>query len=92
MTELSEEQAMIRDMVKEFARDVLAPGAAERDKSHEFPHEEVKQMGQLGLFGMLIPEEWGGSGAGYTAMSLAIEEIAAFTFSPATSLRYPPRL
>lgn len=77
MSVLSEEQVMIRDAVRIFARDVIAPGAAQRDKSHEFPAEEVKQMADMGLFGMLIPEEWGGSGAGYLAMALAVEEIAA---------------
>lgn len=77
MNILSEEHIMIRDAVRVFARDVIAPGAADRDKSHEFPAAEVKQMAEMGLFGMLISEEWGGSGAGYLAMALAVEEIAA---------------
>ncbi len=74
---LTETQQMIRDTARDFARGQLAPGAARRDEEVAFPTEEVKALGELGLMGMLIPEEYGGAGADYVSMSLAIEEIAA---------------
>lgn len=74
---LSEEQAMIRDMARQFARERLAPGAAERDRDSRFPAEELREMGELGLLGMVVPEEWGGAGADAISYALAIEEIAA---------------
>jgi butyryl-CoA dehydrogenase len=74
---LTETQAMIRDTAREFARDRLAPGAAKRDEEAAFPAAEVKELGKLGLMGILIPEELGGTGADYVSMALAIEEIAA---------------
>lgn len=74
---LSEEQAMVRDMARQFARERLAPGAAERDRTSRFPAEELREMGDLGLLGMVVPEEWGGAGADAVAYALAIEEIAA---------------
>ncbi len=74
---LTDEQKMIRDMARDFARARLAPKAAERDRTHAFPAEELAEMGQLGLFGVLIPEEWGGAGADHVSLALALEEIAA---------------
>lgn len=74
---LTEEQAMIRDMARQFARERLAPGAAERDRESRFPAAELREMGELGLLGMVVPEEWGGAGADAIAYALAIEEIAA---------------
>lgn len=74
---LTEEQAMIRDMARQFARERLAPGAAERDRDSRFPAEELREMGELGLLGMVVPEEWGGAGADAVSYALAIEEIAA---------------
>jgi len=74
---LTEEQAMIRDMARQFARERLAPGAAERDRNSRFPAEELREMGELGLLGMVVPEEWGGAGADAVSYALAIEEIAA---------------
>jgi len=74
---LTEEQSMIRDMARSFARDELAPHAAEWDRNHSFPKEQIRQMGELGLLGMLVPEEWDGAGADLVAYALAIEEIAA---------------
>ena len=74
---LSEEQKLIRDSVREFVQDRIAPFAAEWDKSSYFPAQELKQMGELGLFGIAIPETWGGSGADYVSFALAIEEVAA---------------
>jgi alkylation response protein AidB-like acyl-CoA dehydrogenase len=74
---LTEEQEQIRDMARDFARDVLAPGAAVRDRDHAFPRAELTQMGELGFLGMLVPEAHGGSETGIVAYALALEEIAA---------------
>jgi butyryl-CoA dehydrogenase len=74
---LTEQQAMIRDMARRFAQQRLAPNAARWDKEAHFPREELREMGQLGLMGMNVPTEWGGAGADYVSMALALEEIAA---------------
>lgn len=74
---LTEEQTMIRDMARAFAAEQLAPFAADWDRTHSFPADAVRQMGELGLLGMLVPEEWGGAGADHVAYALAIEEVAA---------------
>lgn len=74
--ELTSEQVMIRDMARDFARERLAPGAAERDRTGMFPKDEIAEMGRLGLMGMLIPENEGGAGADYVSLALAIAEIA----------------
>src|SRR5512144_3196918 len=74
---LTEEQTMIRDMARAFAAEQLAPYSAEWDRTHAFPADAVRQMGELGLLGMLVPEEWGGADAGHVALALAIEEVAA---------------
>jgi butyryl-CoA dehydrogenase len=74
---LTEEQRMIRDMARDFAQERLAPNAAEWDRESIFPSDELKEMGTLGLFGMTMPEEWGGAGTDYVSFALAIEEIAA---------------
>jgi hypothetical protein len=74
---LSELQQQILDMTRSFARERLAPGAAERDRQHRFPREELREMGELGLLGMLVPEDYGGSDTGMVAYAIAVEEIAA---------------
>lgn len=74
---LSELQQQISDLARDFARDRLAPGAAKRDREHLFPREELKEMGELGLLGMLVPEAYGGSDTGVIAYAAALEEIAA---------------
>ena len=74
---LTEEQTMIRDMAREFAQEQLAPNAADWDRTHAFPVDAIGQMGELGLLGMVVPEEWGGAGADHVAYALAIEEVAA---------------
>lgn len=74
---LTEDQTMIRDMARQFARERLAPGAAARDRESRFPTDELREMGELGLLGMVVPEEWGGAGADAVSYALAIEEIAA---------------
>jgi butyryl-CoA dehydrogenase len=74
---LTEEQQMIRDMARDFALEKLAPGAGERDRSGKPPVELLRQMGDLGLMGMGVPEQWGGAGADFVAYVLALQEIAA---------------
>ena len=74
---LSGEQTMIRDTARSFAAQRLVPFAAQWDREHHFPGEELRDMGLLGLLGMLVPSEWDGAGADHVAYALAIEEIAA---------------
>jgi butyryl-CoA dehydrogenase len=74
---LTDEQEMIRNSLRAFVRERIAPFAAERDRNHAFPREALSEMAELGLMGMLVPEEWGGSGADYVSFALAVEEIAA---------------
>ena len=74
---LTEQQIMIRDMARQFAREQLAPHAAEWDAAGRFPQEAVDAMGALGLMGMLVPEEWGGAGIDRVSYALAVEELAA---------------
>src|SRR6516225_716759 len=74
---LTEQQTMIRDMARSFAAERLAPFAAEWDREARFPAEAVAAMGELGLLGMLVPEEWGGAGVDYLSYALAVEEITA---------------
>ena len=73
---LTDDQIMIRDTARQFARERLAPTAAERDRSGETPRGLLAEMGALGFMGMTIPEEWGGAGADTVAYVLAMEEIA----------------
>jgi glutaryl-CoA dehydrogenase (non-decarboxylating) len=74
---LSEELQMLRDMVRDFATEKIAPFANEWDEKHYFPYEEaVKPMGELGMFGTVIPEEYGGSNMGWLAAIIVTEEIA----------------
>ena len=74
---LTDEQCMIRDSVRDYVQSRIAPYAAEWDKTGHFPAEQLKEMGELGLFGMVIPEQWGGSDIGYVGFALALEEVAA---------------
>ncbi|MCD2173450.1 acyl-CoA dehydrogenase family protein [Rhizobium sp. C4] len=74
---LDETTEQIRDAVRDFAQERLAPGAAERDETSRFPREELTEMGALGFLGMLVPEAYGGSDLGSLAYALALEEIAA---------------
>ena len=73
--ELSEEHEAFRQVVREFAVEEIAPHAAEWDEHHHFPVETVQAMGKLGLFGLLVPEDYGGSGGDFTSLCVAIEEI-----------------
>ena len=73
---LTDEQLMIQTMAKEFSRNVVAPTAAERDGTCEFPSENLKKMGELGFMGMMVPFEYSGSGADTVSYVLALSEIA----------------
>ena len=75
--ELSEEQRMIRDMARNFAKTELAPNAEQWEKAGWLDENMLKQMGELGFLGMVVPEEWGGSYIDYTCYALAVEEISA---------------
>lgn len=74
---LTDEQNMIREATRSFARERLAPNAARWDRETAFPADALREMGQLGLLGMLVPERWGGAGAQHVDYALAMEEIAA---------------
>ena len=74
---LTQEQEMIRDMARDFARRRLAPYSAEWERTSTFPKDALKEMGALGFLGMTVPSEWGGANADYVAYALALEEIAA---------------
>ncbi len=82
----TEEQCMIRDTAREFARNELAPNAAKWEKDGWIADAAVSKMGELGLLGMMVPEEWGGSYTDYVAYALAIEEIAAGCASTAAMM------
>ncbi|SEJ16212.1 hypothetical protein SAMN05216201_105113 [Pseudomonas linyingensis] len=74
---LTDEQLSIGEMARQFAQERLRPFAEEWDREHRYPTEAIREMGELGFFGMLVPEELGGSDTGYQAYALALEEIAA---------------
>lgn len=74
--ELTENQKMIRDMVREFAEREIAPVAAELDKKEEYPTEILKKMAQLGLLGIIVPSQYGGAGADTVSYVLVVEEIS----------------
>ena len=74
--DLTDEQLAIRDTCRDFAREVVAPAAEELDRKSEFGYDIVRQMGELGLFGLPFSEEYGGAGADFLSLCLAIEEIS----------------
>ena len=73
---LTEEQELLREQVRRFAEERILPGAQERDREHRFPVEIFEEMGELGLLGMLMPEEYGGAGMDTVSYVVAMEEIA----------------
>ena len=87
---LTDEQRMIRDTARDFARAELAPHAGAWEDQGWIPDEVVAKMGELGLLGMTVPPEWGGTGADYVAYVLAVEEIARACVS--SSLRSKSRI
>jgi glutaryl-CoA dehydrogenase (non-decarboxylating) len=74
--ELSEEMIAVRDLAREFAEKEIADTASKDDKEHSFRRDLVRKMGELGFYGCVIPDQYGGSGLGFLAMSLITEEIA----------------
>jgi alkylation response protein AidB-like acyl-CoA dehydrogenase len=84
--DLTEEQEEFRRAVRAFARDVIAPRAEEMDRKEELPMDIVQQMGEMGLFGLPFPEKYGGQGADFLTLCLAIEEIARVDSSMAITL------
>jgi alkylation response protein AidB-like acyl-CoA dehydrogenase len=73
---LSETHLMIRETARKFAEEKLAPGTIERDEKEEFPSVAVRELGELGFMGMMVPEEWGGAGLDTISYALAIEEVS----------------
>ncbi|WP_341646204.1 acyl-CoA dehydrogenase [Thauera sp. SDU_THAU2] len=74
---LTQEQELVRDSMRAFAQERLAPFAAEWDRKHTFPREALKELAELGALGMVVPEEWGGAGMDYMSLVLTLEEVAA---------------
>lgn len=81
---LTEDQVLLRSEVRRFAEERIRPGVAERDRKHEFPEEILREMGEMGLLGMMVPEEYGGAGLDSLTYCLAMEEIARVC--PATAV------
>lgn len=93
--ELSEEHKAIQDMARKFALQEIAPVVAEDDKNHRFQIDIIQKMGQLGFFGCVIPEEYGGTNSGFLAHCLIVEEIGRVSGSlrvPFNSLAFGPAL
>ena len=94
----TEEHVMLRDMVRDFAKNEVAPVARELDRLGKFPKDLVKQMGELGLMGIPIPEKYGGSGMDTVAYATAVLELAkvdasvAITMAAHTSLGTVPNV
>src|SRR6478752_8537119 len=73
--ELSDEHEMLRQAVRDFAEAEIAPKAAQWDRDHYFPVDVVRAMGELGLFGIVFPEQYGGAGGDFASLCVAIEEL-----------------
>jgi alkylation response protein AidB-like acyl-CoA dehydrogenase len=84
--QLSDEHEALRKTVEEFAREVVAPQAERLDREQEFPYDIVRQMGEMGLFGLPFPEEYGGMGGDFLSLCLAIEELGRVDSSVAITL------
>ena len=85
-TRLTDEQQSLRKTVEEFANEVVAPVAAHHDRTATFPYAVVRQMGEMGLFGLPFPEQYGGMGGDYFTLCLALEELARVDQSVAITL------
>jgi butyryl-CoA dehydrogenase len=81
---ISQEQSMLRDSLREFCRERIAPFSADWDRRHEFPASALKELATLGVMGVTVPEQWRGAGMGYLSLALVIEEIAAADASTST--------
>ena len=84
--DLDEQQQMVRDMVRSFAEERIRPGAAERDRTGEFPHDIFAEMGELGLLGMMVPEAYGGADVDLLSYLHAVEELARVDASIAVGM------
>lgn len=84
--DLTENQVIIRDTIREFAEKTIKPVVMKYDESQEFPMEIIQQLGDLGFFGILVPEEYGGAGLGYSEFVIIIEELAKVDPSIALSV------
>lgn len=84
--ELSEQQRLVREMVRDYAARRIAPGAAERDRTGTFPAEQFRELGELGILGLPFPEEVGGSGGDTLSFAIAVEEIARACASTALTV------
>ena len=74
---LNQEQQLVRDTMRAFAQEQLAPNAARWDRDAHFPRDELRALGELGALGMVVPEQWDGAGMDYLSLAVALEEIAA---------------
>src|SRR5437867_2124052 len=74
---LNAEQRLVRDTMRAFAQEQLAPNAARWDRDAHFPRDELRALGELGAMGMVVPEQWGGAAMDYLSLAVALEEIAA---------------
>ena len=81
---LNDEQQLLRDTLRAFAHEELAPHAAQWDREHIFPRDALKALGELGALGIVVPERWGGAGMDYVSLAVALEEIAAGDGSTST--------
>lgn len=86
INELNDERTAIKETIREFAENNIRPVVMEYDESQKFPMEIMQQLGQLGFLGILIPEEFGGAGLGYTEYALVVEELAKVDPSISLSL------
>jgi short/branched chain acyl-CoA dehydrogenase len=84
--DLTQEQQLVRDTVREFAESRIAPVAAELDREHRFPYELVAELAELGLMGMTVPEEYGGAGADTLSYAVAVEELTRIDSSVAITV------
>jgi short/branched chain acyl-CoA dehydrogenase len=84
--DLTQEQQLVRDTVREFAESRIAPIAAELDREHRFPYELIAELAELGLMGMTVPEEYGGAGADTLSYAVAVEELTRIDSSVAITV------
>ncbi|CAG0964398.1 butyryl-CoA dehydrogenase [Burkholderiales bacterium] len=81
---LNDEQKLVRDTMRAFAQERLAPNAARWDREHHFPRDELRALGALGAMGVVVPDRWGGAGLDYVSLAVTLEEIAAGDGSTST--------
>ena len=84
--DLTEDQELIRETARDFTEQFVAPGVLDRDQSREFPHQLVRQLGEMGLMGMVHAEEYGGAGADTVSFALVLEEIGRWDASLALTV------